>query len=469
VREHGTDLPDNNGNHPIHIAAQNGHASLVSLILRHRADVNAQNNNGQTPLHMAVAYDLDDVEEVLRNAGARGDIKNSSGFPADLGIDGDLEQRRALQAFQKAETTPDLIDALTRICSLGDGDTAKIAKFGLEKKRNLKPQWTPDVQTLFTAAVQGSGLPPGFGPPAPPPTLPIYEPAPMARAPSPVLPPSSLSMVETMDFDIYEPPPPPRQVPAEDYEVYSAPPPAQPVYYEPVPVPVARPAPPRPAPAPAPVRTPVPALFHAPPRPAPPPPRIPVSPPQTRAAPIPLSKRLVAPPAQPRPLLPPSPPPAPSEVALRPPRPRGPDPGPRSPRQQPPGTEVPFPKGPDLTKTLAYAYAQSVPSRFHQAALGPGTAMPPSASWLPPSASLVSPRDAWMPPSASLQPQQYYSPRPYNAQPISDSYLSPRGYPSYGGNPYAYPIRYEGPSANYAPPPSYQPAYRQPIRYNGGY
>jgi ankyrin repeat protein len=160
IREHGADCTDNNGNHPIHIAAQNGHASLVSLILRHRADVNAQNNNGQTPLHMAVSYDLDDVEAVLRQAGAKGSILNAAGFPADAGVDGDVDQRRALTAFQQAETTQQMVQALTRIITVGKGDTGSIAKAGLEKKRTLKAQWTPEVQKYFTAAVQGAGLPP---------------------------------------------------------------------------------------------------------------------------------------------------------------------------------------------------------------------------------------------------------------------------------------------------------------------
>jgi hypothetical protein len=46
-----------NGNFPLHIAAQNGHAETCKLLLSKGASVNAVNGKGNTGLHMAISYD----------------------------------------------------------------------------------------------------------------------------------------------------------------------------------------------------------------------------------------------------------------------------------------------------------------------------------------------------------------------------------------------------------------------------
>ena len=50
-----------NGNSCLHIASQNGHFELVKLLVSRGADVNCANGGGQTALHMAVSYDIDEV------------------------------------------------------------------------------------------------------------------------------------------------------------------------------------------------------------------------------------------------------------------------------------------------------------------------------------------------------------------------------------------------------------------------
>ena len=45
---------DNNGETPLYLAAENGHASVVPLLLAHpRVELNAKDNDGGTPLHGA--------------------------------------------------------------------------------------------------------------------------------------------------------------------------------------------------------------------------------------------------------------------------------------------------------------------------------------------------------------------------------------------------------------------------------
>ena len=53
------------GNFPIHIAAQNGHRHIVKMLIDAGANVNAQNNNGLTALHMSVEYDYYFTSKVL--------------------------------------------------------------------------------------------------------------------------------------------------------------------------------------------------------------------------------------------------------------------------------------------------------------------------------------------------------------------------------------------------------------------
>lgn len=77
------------GNCAIHLAAQNGHVDIVQKLIDLRADVNAQNGQGNTPLHMTIAYDLYFTSKVLLESGANGNIVNAAGNKAIHGIDGD--------------------------------------------------------------------------------------------------------------------------------------------------------------------------------------------------------------------------------------------------------------------------------------------------------------------------------------------------------------------------------------------
>ena len=58
------------GNRPIHIACQNGHQSVAKMLIDANADVNAQNNNGLTALHMSVEYDYYWTSQLLLTSGA---------------------------------------------------------------------------------------------------------------------------------------------------------------------------------------------------------------------------------------------------------------------------------------------------------------------------------------------------------------------------------------------------------------
>ena len=53
----------------MHIAAGFGRKDVVELLLANKADVNATNNNRDTPLHVAASEGHKDVAEVLRQHG----------------------------------------------------------------------------------------------------------------------------------------------------------------------------------------------------------------------------------------------------------------------------------------------------------------------------------------------------------------------------------------------------------------
>ncbi|XP_047443914.1 acyl-CoA-binding domain-containing protein 6 [Mugil cephalus] len=69
---------DEEGRALLHWACDRGHKELVSVLLQHKADINSQDNEGQTALHYAFVS-LDDIVELLLNAGADPSIKDMEG------------------------------------------------------------------------------------------------------------------------------------------------------------------------------------------------------------------------------------------------------------------------------------------------------------------------------------------------------------------------------------------------------
>jgi ankyrin repeat protein len=62
---------DKDGYTPLHIAAQQGRDDVVKLLLAGGADVNAKDDKGETPLQLAKSSDKTATVELLRQHGGQ--------------------------------------------------------------------------------------------------------------------------------------------------------------------------------------------------------------------------------------------------------------------------------------------------------------------------------------------------------------------------------------------------------------
>jgi ankyrin repeat protein len=80
------DERDEYGNALIHVGAQNGNKKIIKMLLRNGAFINAQNSNGQTPLHFCFAFGYKDLGEYLISKGADDSLCNKYGFTCYEGL-----------------------------------------------------------------------------------------------------------------------------------------------------------------------------------------------------------------------------------------------------------------------------------------------------------------------------------------------------------------------------------------------
>jgi ankyrin repeat protein len=76
--ENGADVyaVDDYGNNILHLAAQFGHAPLISFALSHCPNINDINLAGDTPLHMAIEHNHPEIVQILIRAGADMEFKS---------------------------------------------------------------------------------------------------------------------------------------------------------------------------------------------------------------------------------------------------------------------------------------------------------------------------------------------------------------------------------------------------------
>ncbi len=57
---------DNDGDSALHVAFQEGHSSIVELLLASKADIHLKNNNGKTPSEVAHMNGHSDCVRILQ-------------------------------------------------------------------------------------------------------------------------------------------------------------------------------------------------------------------------------------------------------------------------------------------------------------------------------------------------------------------------------------------------------------------
>lgn len=140
---------EQNGNRPIHIAAQNGHLGILELLVKLKVEINAKNGKGNTGVHMAVGYDYFECAKILMENGADAvGIKNDAGFSANRGLEGD--KTYGIAALMSA-TSPEEVMIGFSLCEeqLEDLTSAKASfvSAGLKAKATIgKANWTPAMQ-----------------------------------------------------------------------------------------------------------------------------------------------------------------------------------------------------------------------------------------------------------------------------------------------------------------------------------
>ncbi|RKY10524.1 MAG: hypothetical protein DRP56_00720, partial [Planctomycetota bacterium] len=70
---------DNNGNTPLHVAIASGYKDIVQVLINKGAKVSLKNNEGDTPLHIASTLGYKDIVQLLINKEAEVSVRNSSG------------------------------------------------------------------------------------------------------------------------------------------------------------------------------------------------------------------------------------------------------------------------------------------------------------------------------------------------------------------------------------------------------
>lgn len=78
-RDANVNAQDMDGNTPLHAAALSGRSDLANLLLGHRAEVNAQDAEGNTPLHAAARLGRRNLANLLLERGAEVNAQDARG------------------------------------------------------------------------------------------------------------------------------------------------------------------------------------------------------------------------------------------------------------------------------------------------------------------------------------------------------------------------------------------------------
>mmetsp|Transcript_119915 Transcript_119915/g.339920 ORF Transcript_119915/g.339920 Transcript_119915/m.339920 type:complete len:201 (-) Transcript_119915:252-854(-) len=149
---------EKNGNTAMHVAAQNGNMDICKFLAEEKADVNAQNKKGQTPLHMSIEYDFYYQTKMFINEfKADTEAVNGEGHKAITGIDGQKLGAEAWDSpvtiFKASGTQEELEFAFEEMTKAAKDKPeslckAAVVQTGMAKKKNCAA-WNEAFQGKF--------------------------------------------------------------------------------------------------------------------------------------------------------------------------------------------------------------------------------------------------------------------------------------------------------------------------------
>ncbi len=141
-------------NTPLHISSQNGHEEITEILISGKAEINAKNRCGQTPLHMCMSYDYYNVVVMLLKAGADENVTNDEGHKAITGLTGN--KTVGMVALAAAHTQEDIHAALARIeVNISQTDKVEFIKTYLKVKKELgNAIWGEPEQAKFESVLK---------------------------------------------------------------------------------------------------------------------------------------------------------------------------------------------------------------------------------------------------------------------------------------------------------------------------
>lgn len=116
--------------------------------------MNAQNESGNTALHMTREYDLFWCGRLLVKAGADLALTNELGNSANTGIEGEASDKDGLAALSSAHDAIEVHEALDMLDAQQRGggvalDKAKVVLCGMGFKKKHPALWTQEVASYF--------------------------------------------------------------------------------------------------------------------------------------------------------------------------------------------------------------------------------------------------------------------------------------------------------------------------------
>ena len=101
----------------MHIAAYSNYVEMARVLLTHGATMNAQDENGETPLHHAVHALNQDMAEVLLAHGADPNPEGMGGTPLDVALrKGNASMAELLRRHGAVEKRPRTARGRSRPC-----------------------------------------------------------------------------------------------------------------------------------------------------------------------------------------------------------------------------------------------------------------------------------------------------------------------------------------------------------------